>query len=219
MKKAMFLTLAIAVSMPATGADTSVSKVLGSIDIGANQTAGTLSTVNGGIDVGAHSTVEAMDTVNGHLHLGASSTAASMTTVNGGVTLDADAKVKGSVDTVNGSLKLGTGAEVGGTVENVNGDVTIDGAHVVGTLKTKTGSIETRHGARLDAGLTVGKDENNWSLMGHSTPRIVIGPGTVVGGPLKFERKVKLYVSDRAVVKGAIEGAEAVRYSGETAPN
>lgn len=216
--KAIFLLLAIAFSMPASSAAASVSKVLGSIDISANQTAGTLSSVNGGIDVGAHSTVEGMDTVNGHLRLGEGSTATSMTTVNGSVTLDAGAKVKGAVETVNGSLTLGPGAEVGGTLGNVNGDVTIDGAHVVGLLKTESGSIETRHGARLDSGLAVGKNEHNWGLAGHSTPRIVIGPDTVVGGALKFERKVNLYISDRAIVKGAIEGAAPVRYSGETAP-
>jgi hypothetical protein len=40
----------------------------------------------------------------------------------------------------------------------------------------------------------------------------------VIGGPLKFERKVNLFVSDRAVVNGPIEGAVAVHYSGDTAP-
>ncbi len=216
--KATFLLLAIAFSMPAWGSGAPVSKVLRSIDVGANQIAGKLSSVNGGIEVGAHSNVEEMDTVNGHLRLGADSTATSMSTVNGSVTLDAGAKVKGAVATANGSLTLATGAEVGGTLTNVNGDVMIDGAHVVGMLETQSGSIETRHGARLDGGLEVGKNDNNWQLFGHSEPRIVIGPGTVVGGALTFKRKVTLYISDTATVSGAIVGAVAVRYSGEAAP-
>lgn len=209
---------AFAFASPAHGTEGSVSKVLGSIDIGADRTVGKLETVNGGIEVGPRSSAESLETVNGHLRLGAGASADSLTTVNGGITLDANAHVKGAVETVNGSLNLAAGAEVGGTLENVNGDVMIDGAHVVGRLRTQTGSVETRNGARLDAGLLVGKNDNNWGLFGHSTPRIVIGPGTVIGGPLKFERKVDLFISDRAVVKGAIEGATPVRYTGDKPP-
>ena len=197
--KVLFLLLAIAVSAAAWGGEQSISRVLGSIDIGANQSAGKLSSVNGAIEVGAHSTVASMDTVNGHLRLGAGSSADSMSTVNG-------------------SLLLAAGVEVGGALSNVNGDVTVDGAHVIGELRTESGSIETRHGARLDGGIHVGSNRNNWGFFGRSTPRIVIGPGTLVG-PLTFEREVTLYISDRAVVNGKIEGAQAMRFSGDTPPN
>ena len=216
--KVLFLLLAIAVSAAAWGGEQSISRVLGSIDIGANQSAGKLSSVNGAIEVGAHSTVASMDTVNGHLRLGAGSSADSMSTVNGGVTLETQAHVKGAVTTVNGSLLLAAGVEVGGALSNVNGDVTVDGAHVIGELRTESGSIETRHGARLDGGIHVGSNRNNWGFFGRSTPRIVIGPGTLVG-PLTFEREVTLYISDRAVVNGKIEGAQAMRFSGDTPPN
>ena len=47
-----------------------------------------------------------------------------------------------------------------------------------------------------------------------NVPRILIGPGSVVGGTLDFERKVSLYVSDKATI-GAVRGATVEKYSGE----
>ena len=46
---------------------------------------------------------------------------------------------------------------------------------------------------------------------------VVIGPGAVVQGTLKFEREVKLLVSDRAKI-GVVEGATAIKFSGEHPP-
>jgi hypothetical protein len=48
-------------------------------------------------------------------------------------------------------------------------------------------------------------------------PRVVIGPGSVVTGTLRFERPVKLYVSERATI-GNVVGATAVKFSGEHPP-
>jgi hypothetical protein len=45
----------------------------------------------------------------------------------------------------------------------------------------------------------------------------VIGPGAVVEGDLRFERDVRLYVSDQATV-GPISGATAIRFSGDRPP-
>ena len=45
-------------------------------------------------------------------------------------------------------------------------------------------------------------------------PRIVIGPGAKVGGPLQFDREVELLVHDDAEV-GEIIGAEAKCFSCE----
>jgi cytoskeletal protein CcmA (bactofilin family) len=216
----LFLVLAIGLASPALGSDPSVSRVLGSIDIAADRTVGDVSTVNGAIEIGPHASVAAVATVNGHLRLGAGAKADSMTTVNGSVTLEAAAQVKGAVTTVNGHLELAPGADVGGDLGNVNGDVTVNGAHVAGRLRTSTGSIETIHGAHIDGGILVDDDEHTWwGLFGSGRPRIVIGPGSVIGGTLKFDRKVKLYVSDRAVLTGTIEGAVPTKYSGDKAPD
>ena len=46
------------------------------------------------------------------------------------------------------------------------------------------------------------------TLTSHKVPRVVIGPGAVVEGPLKFERKGDLYVSDRATI-GPGRGCDA----------
>ena len=48
----------------------------------------------------------------------------------------------------------------------------------------------------------------------HGKPRVVIGPGSVVKGPLNFERDVDLYVSDHATI-GTVTGATPIRFSGD----
>lgn len=48
-------------------------------------------------------------------------------------------------------------------------------------------------------------------------PRIVIGPGATVSGTLRFERPVKLYLSDSADV-GTIVGTTPIRFSGNEPP-
>lgn len=218
MKLASIALTALFCAVPAAAAERSVSRVLGSIDIAANDTVGSVSTVNGAIEIGPHASAANVDTVNGHLRLGAGASANSLSTVNGGITLEQDAHVKGGVSTVNGGLHLTSGAEVGGTLSNVNGDVLLIGAHVAGVLSTNTGSIQVMNGTRLDGGIHIERTEHNWGIFGWRTPRVVIGPGAVVAGPLTFDRKVVLYVSDRAVVTGAIAGATPIRYSGNLAP-
>jgi cytoskeletal protein CcmA (bactofilin family) len=76
-----------------------------------------------------------------------------------------------------------------------------------------TGSIEVGPNARVDGGIHVHKDQSD----GGGTidePRVVIGPGSVVKGTLKFERPVKLYVSDHATT-GAVEGATVIAFTGD----
>ena len=54
--------------------------------------------------------------------------------------------------------------------------------------------------AHVDGGIHVEKDISWFHIWfwSEDTSRVVIGPGSVVGGTLRFERKVNLYVSDRA---------------------
>jgi len=216
--RSVALVVGIAVAAVAWGSAGSVSRVLGSIDIASGQTAGDVSTVNGGIDIGDRAQVGAVSTVNGHIKLAAGAHAASVTTVNGSLTFATDAQVTGNATTVNGSMHLEKGVEIGGNLTNVNGDAKIDGAHIGGVLKTHSGSIDVSHGARIDGGIRVEDSSNNWSLFGHSVPRVVIGPGVTIGGPMHFDQKVELFVSDHAVIKGPIEGATATTFVGEMAP-
>jgi predicted acyltransferase (DUF342 family) len=190
-------------------------RINGDVRVEDGGTAQSLQTVNGSVIVGARATVGEAETVNGSVTLGAGATARSLATVNGYISIGGAARVSGSVEAVNGGLEIGRGAEVGGDVANVNGRIHLDAAHIAGNLSTVVGDIELGAGSKLDGNLTV--EKANMNLRKSEPPRVVIGPDVVVGGRLKFEREVKLYVSDRAKT-GPIEGATAVRYSGAQPP-
>ena len=119
---------------------------------------------------------------------------------------------------MNGKLSLADGAEVGGALVNVNGAIRVAAAHVGGAIETVSGGIDLGPNAQVDGGIHVRKS-GGWSLSlgSEDVPRIVIGPGTVVGGTLNFERKVSLYVSDKATI-GPVQGATVVKYSGARPP-
>ena len=77
-------------------------------------------------------------------------------------------------------------------------------AHVGGGIKTVNGSISIMGTSHVEGGILVEKP--NGIMFNSEDPVIVIGPGAVVQGELKFERKVKLYVSDKATI-GTVTGA------------
>jgi hypothetical protein len=213
-------------------ADNDVSKVNGSVRVEAGRTVGEVSSVNGSVRIEENVTAEDIDTVNGSITIGARSKVASIDTVNGSVTLDdgvtadaiesvngrmnlgADVRVDGDVTAVNGSMTLGRGAHVGGNLENVNGSMELNAARVDGRLKTKNGDITVGSNSRVGGGMLVEKPNMGWFNRKSRNPKIVIGPNAIVEGTLTFEREVDLYVSETAQV-GRIEGASAVRFSGE----
>jgi hypothetical protein len=69
-------------------------------------------------------------------------------------------------------------------------------------------------GSRVAGGIKVEKNKGFSISLFKSTPKVVIGPGAVVEGPLEFEREVKLYVSETATI-GEVKGATPVRFSGD----
>lgn len=194
----------------------SISTVMGSITVSAGEHRGDLSTVNGSIHVGENAVVGHAHTVNGSVTLEARATAADVRTVNGAVRLDEGAQVSGGARTVNGTLSLGKDASVTGVLANVNGSIRVGAAHVGGDVETVTGGIEIGPDAHVDGGVIVHKEHSSDSDT-RSPPRIVIGPGSVVKGPLRFERPVELYVSDRATI-GPVEGATPIKFSGDHPP-
>ena len=100
-------------------------------------------------------------------------------------------------------------------LSNVNGKMTINAAHVGGGLKTVNGDITVGPEARVEGGILVEKPNLNWfNKHNHRPPRIVIGPGAVVEGKLRFEHEVELLVSDRAKI-GPVDGATAKSFSGD----
>jgi DUF4097 and DUF4098 domain-containing protein YvlB len=174
--------------------------------------------VNGGIHIGANATVGHANTVNGGVHMGAHATAAELVTVNGGIHLDVGARVTGAVHTVNGGVNLEDGDDVTGDLSNVNGGIRIHAAHVGGNIDTVNGEVDIGPNAHVDGGLHVQKNSNSLFHFGsEEPPRVVIEPGTVIKGHLRFDRKVRLFVSDRATI-GPVEGATPVKFSGDHPP-
>src|ERR1700732_4935231 len=89
----------------ARAADTSISKVMGSIDIGAEQHSGDVSTVNGSIHL--KEAVRVTGTVQA---------------VNGAVTVADGADVGGTLGNVNGPIRVAA-AHVGGLIDTATGDI------------------------------------------------------------------------------------------------
>jgi hypothetical protein len=212
----------LALILAVAGCDISVdgnpdgsTKVNGSVHIPAGKAAAEARTVNGSIRIDDNATVTTATTVNGSVHLGAHATATELKTVNGAVTVDEGAHVSGSVGSVNGDLTLADGAEVSGHLVNVNGKIGLTAAQVAGGIKTVSGSISIMGASHVEGGITV--DKASGIMFNSEDPVIVIGPGATVQGELRFERKVKLYVSDKATI-GSVIGATAVPFTGNTPP-
>jgi hypothetical protein len=232
--KKLCLALLACLPLAAFANEGSVSKVNGSVRVEAGQSAGDVSTVNGSLTIeeGATAadvdtvngsitiertvTVQKVESVNGGISLGADTKAASVETVNGTLKLAEGAQVSGDVSAVNGSAQLAKGADIKGQLSNVNGKMTLDAAHVGGGLKTVNGDILVGANSRIEGGILVEKPNLNWfTKHTHRPPRIVIGPGAVVEGKLRFEHEVELLVSDRAKI-GPVEGATPTPFSGDS---
>jgi DUF4097 and DUF4098 domain-containing protein YvlB len=192
------------------------SKVNGSIHVAAGKAADSVATVNGAIHIDDSAAVTNAATVNGSVQLGSHATADSLHSVNGAITLDAGAHVSGGASSVNGELTLADGAEIKGSLSNVNGAITLTSAHVAGGIKTVNGSMSITGASRVEGGILVEKPSGDFSIS-HDVPQIVIGPGATVQGELRFERPVKLYVSDKATT-GTVVGATPIAFSGDNPP-
>jgi len=96
--------------------------------------------------------------------------------------------------------------------------ITVTAAHVGGGIKTVNGSMNITGASHVEGGILVEKSSGELMQIFHDVPRIVIGPGATVQGELRFERKVQLYVSDKATI-GTVTGATPIAFSGETPPN
>ncbi len=190
------------------------STVNGSVHVDPDQHTGDATTVNGSIEIGANAVAKHVETVNGGITLHEHATATSTQSVNGSTRLEEGARVTGNVELVNGAISLGKGADVSGHLSNVNGSIDLEAAHVGGGIETTAGSIDVGPDSRVEGGILVNRNNSSWIGFGITkVPRVVIGPGAVVKGTLKFDREVKLYVSDRATI-GAVQGATVNKFSG-----
>ena len=192
------------------------TKVNGSVHSTAGQPPDDARSVNGSVRVDDNAAVKSAATVNGSVRLGAHATANSMKTVNGAISLGDGARVSGKAGSVNGDLTLGDNSEVAGSLTNVNGRISLSSAHVAGGISTVNGNISIMGTSHVEGGILVEKP--NSVMFNSEDPVIVIGPGAVIQGEMKFERKVKLYVSDKATI-GSVTGATPIPFTGETPPN
>jgi hypothetical protein len=192
--------------------------VNGSLHVVAGKEASDVTTVNGSIRIDDNAAVLSAATVNGSIHAGAHATATSLRTVNGSISLGDGVRVSGGAGSVNGDLTLGDGADVSGSLGNVNGKISLTAAHVAGGISTVSGDIKIMGASHVEGGILVKRQSGFGFSFGEDIPRIVIGPGATVQGDLRFERKVRLFVSDKATI-GNVTGATAVPFTGDSPPS
>ena len=217
----VFVALSVMLALSACGASNDgdeSNKINGSIHVPAGKPPGAVATVNGSIHVDDNAAVTTATTVNGSVHLGDHASATSLNSVNGSIVLGSGARVSGNVSSVNGDLPLGDGADISGSLSNVNGKISLAAAHVGGGIKTVSGSMNITGASRVEGGILVEKASSELvAALVRDVPRIVIGPGATVQGELRFERPVKLFVSDKATI-GTVTGATPIPFSGESPP-
>ena len=216
-KFALALTGVLIVLAGCDGPDTGnqLKKINGSVHVAAGTAPEAAGTVNGDIHIDDNAAVTEVNTVNGGIQLGSNATASTLNTVNGSITVGSNSHVAKDAASVNGSVTLRDGADVLGSVSNVNGKIDLTAAHVAGGIKTAAGDIAIHGPSHVEGGILVEKSTQPIHFGG--VPRVEIGPGATVQGELRFEREVKLYVSDRATI-GPVTGATPIPFTGDTAP-
>jgi hypothetical protein len=195
------------------------STVNGSVKVGAGAVVnGDVSTVNGTIRVYENAQVEDVETVNGSLRIADGVRADNLSSVNGSVHVGTDVVVDGEVSVVNGKISLESGTTVSSHVSNVNGEINLKGAEVGGDIETVNGDVLLSDQAVLKGDLTIKKPSGWGNNHDSRIPKVVIGPGSRVGGTIFIEQKVDLFVSTTAEV-GGVSGVmtmdDAVRFDGE----
>ena len=196
------------------------STVNGSITVGSGATVtGALETVNGAIRVDKNAVIEDAETVNGSIKIASGVKAENIEGVNGSIRIGKNVTIKGKVSVVNGRIGVDSGSTISDDVSNVNGEIRITGAEIAGDLSTVNGDVSLNEGANLHGNLMIEKPGGiNWGKGNSRKPRIVIGPGSRVGGRIIAEREIELYISNTAEV-GGVSGVmsmdQAVRFSGK----
>lgn len=191
-----------------------LSSVNGPIRIEAGSQVGDLRNVNGGITVGERVQAGAIELVNGSLEIGPGSLVnGPVSSVNGRIRAESAAVVSGPLSSVNGAILLGAQVRIDGQVSSTNGPIRLQQAEV-GAIVTSRGNIEILDGSTVTGLLRVRPASGGGD---RTVPRIVIGAGSRIGGPLDFEREVVLYAHESAMI-GQVIGAEIRVFSGDTPP-
>jgi len=196
------------------------STVNGSITVGEGATVtGGLETVNGTIRIYDNAMVKDVETVNGGIKLSAGVNADDIEGVNGAIRIGENVTIAGEISVVNGKIGVDAGSSIAEDLSNINGEISISGAEIGGNLSTVNGDVSLTDGANVHGDLLIEKPGgSNWRDNNSRKPKIIIGPGSKVGGEIIVEREVELYISDTAEV-GGVSGVmsmdQAVRFSGK----
>lgn len=215
--KRLLLFLALATAIPCAVAADNIKKINGSISTEAHRTYGNLETVNGSIQLATGVQAGVVETVNGTIGVDNNVQATSIDTVNGHIRAGRNLVLSRGLETVNGGIYVDRGSRIGANVETVNGAIGLVGAVVEGDIETVNGDITVGIDSHVKGGITVTRSSFGLSLTPPRKPRIVIGPGAVVEGTLRFDREVTLHVHDSARI-GPVNGASVLRFSTDTAP-
>lgn len=217
MKRFLLLATLGLLAGPTLAAD-DISKVNGSIHTDPGVHYRNLETVNGSIHLANGAQARAVETVNGSINVGDDVRARHLETVNGAIRAGRNLVLEGDVETVNGSVFVDRGGRIGGGVETVNGSIGLVATQVEQGIETVNGDITVGIESHVRGGLRVKRAASfSLSMSPPRKPRIVIGPGAVVEGPLSFEREVTLYVHDSASI-GTVSGASVRRFATDVAP-
>ena len=194
------------------------STVNGSVTVGSDAVVtGTVSTVNGTVRIGENARINDAETVNGSLRVSDGVQSQDLSSVNGAVQVGTGVTVDGEISVVNGKIKLESGTTVSGEVSNVNGEIKLIGAEIRGSLSTVNGDVLLQDQATIIGDITVERP-SGWNNNNSRKPKIVIGPGSRVGGSIILEQEVDLYISTSAEV-GSVSGVmsmdDAERFSGK----
>jgi len=214
------LTLALAVSgvqaHDESGKD--ISRVNGGITAEAGKAYGDLDTVNGGISVHRGAVAGDVETVNGGITLDDEARVGAVETVNGGIGAGERVKVAGGAETVNGGIRFGAGSSVGGNVITVNGGISVKQTVIGGNIETVGGDITLEDKSTVHGDIVIEKPQG-WGLSWgkQRIPRVIVGPGSVVDGDLRFEREVELFVHSSART-GRVTGATVQPYTDKLPP-
>lgn len=176
-----------------------IDTVNGSIRVESKAIARDVETVNGSITMDTGSKAEDVGTVNGKIVLRDGVSARSVETVNGAIIGVSNIRVQHGVEAVNGSIEIGAHSTISRNVETVNGSIKLLTTSVIGHVETVNGNILIGDKTVVGGDLAVRKPTGwgiNWGKP--RTPRIILGPGSVVKGNLVLEREVELYVHESA---------------------
>lgn len=191
------------------------SAVNKSFTIGSDDKSGNnYETVNGEISIASAAEAGELETVNGGITVGEGAKIRDTETVNGSIILGSGVKVEGDVETVNGSVTAGNGTSISQDVETVNGSITLSKTTVGGDVESVSGPIILQNGTVVSGDIVV-PNQHSW---GKNKPaKVVIGRDCVVKGEIDVREGTLVYVHETAKI-WTVEGAEAVKFSGENPP-